>query len=181
MIRKLTAALVLAAAVAVAGCASHDGHHGVHDTKAAVASLQARSGSNVAGWVRFEKVEGGLRVTADVTGLTPNAKHAIHIHEAGDCSAADGTSAGGHYNPEGHPHAGPDDEMRHAGDLGNLQADAKGHATYDRTYDDITIAGPKNPILGLAIIVHAGEDDLKSQPTGNAGGRIACGTIGTAK
>ena len=178
MFRKLTATFALATAVALAGCASHDAHGDVH---AAVASLQAKSGSSVSGWVRFDEVPGGLRVTAEVDGLTPNAKHAIHIHEAGDCSSADGKSAGGHYNPEGHPHAGPDAEMRHAGDLGNLQADAKGHATYDRTYDDITIDGAKNPVLGLAIIVHAGEDDLKSQPTGNAGGRIACGTIGTAK
>ena len=185
MIRKLTAALLLAGAVALTACASSDEHHGdehdVHNTRTATAALMAKSGSSVAGWVRFEKGRQGLHVTAEVTGLTPNAKHAIHIHEFGDITAADGKSAGGHYNPAGHPHAGPAAAMRHAGDLGNLEADANGHASYDRTFDDISIAGAMNPILGRAIVIHAGEDDLMTQPTGNAGARIACGTIGIAR
>ncbi len=195
MIRKLSIPLVLFGAVALTACASQDSGHDMSakhakraehggamgDVTAAVASLQSKSGSSVSGWVRFEKAEGGLHVTAEVTGLAPNSTHAIHIHERGDCSSADGKSAGGHYNPGGHDHAGPDAAMRHAGDLGNLTADADGRATYERTIDGISIAGHHNPILGLAIIVHAGEDDLHSQPTGNAGGRLACGTIGIAK
>ena len=185
MFRKLTAALLLVGAIALTACASTDEHqgdeHDMHSTRVATAALMAKSGSSVAGWVRFESTRAGLHVTAAVTGLTPNAKHAIHIHELGDITSADGKSAGGHYNPEGHPHAGPAAAMRHAGDLGNLTADAQGHAEYDRTFDDITIAGAMNPILGRAVVIHAGEDDLMTQPTGNAGGRIACGTIGIAR
>lgn len=184
MFRKLTTTLLLAGAFALTACASNDEHHDEHamqNTRTATAALMAKSGSSVAGWVRFEKTRAGLLVTAEVTGLTPNAKHAIHIHELGDITSPDGKSAGGHYNPEGHPHAGPAAAMRHAGDLGNLEADANGHATYHRTFDDITIAGAENPIVGRAIVIHAGEDDLMTQPTGNAGARIACGTIGLAR
>jgi Cu-Zn family superoxide dismutase len=177
---------LLIAGAALTGCA-HTDEHGEHDSveasdaTVAVASLQAKSGSSVKGWVRFEQVEGGVQVMARIEGLTPNAKHAIHIHELGDCSSSDGKSAGGHYNPEGHAHAGPDSEERHAGDLGNLQADQSGLAKYNRTFANLTIAGSHNPVLGRAIIVHAGEDDLSTQPTGNAGGRVACGTIGLSK
>ena len=176
---KTLIALLVTAALALTGCANGDHGHGDHAGGAseAVAILQARSGSSVSGSVRFATVPGGVRITASVSGLTPNAKHAIHIHEKGDCSAPDGSSAGGHYNPDGHPHGGPDAAERHAGDLGNLQADASGHAEYARTFDNISIAGDHNPVIGLSVIVHAGEDDLTTQPTGNAGGRIACGVI----
>jgi Cu-Zn family superoxide dismutase len=183
----LVALGLLFVSASLTGCAhteehaeSHGDSHG-EASKVAVAALQAKSGSSVKGWVRFEQVEGGVQVTARVEGLKPNAKHAIHIHELGDCSSSDGKSAGGHYNPEGHAHAGPEAEESHAGDFGNLQADHTGLANYNRTFADLSIAGDHNPVVGRAIIVHAGEDDLSTQPTGNAGGRIACGTIGYSK
>ena len=175
---------LLVAGATLTGCAHSSGtHDGMdsHGATVAVAALQAKSGSSVHGWVRFEEVEGGVQITARIEGLKANSKHAIHVHELGDCSSSDGKSAGGHYNPEGHAHAGPDAAESHAGDLGNLQADGSGMASYNRTFANLSVAGSNNPVIGHAIIIHAGEDDLKSQPTGNAGGRLACGTIGFAK
>jgi len=146
----------------------------------AICVLGPTEGNTAHGVVRFSEEGGKVMITGDIEGLTPNSEHAIHIHEFGDCSAPDGTSAGGHYNPEGHEHGLPTTEMRHAGDLGNLKSDASGKAHFELTVDNISIAGPKNPIIGHAIIVHAKMDD-GGQPTGNAGGRIACGVIGIAK
>jgi Cu-Zn family superoxide dismutase len=144
----------------------------------AVAVLHPTEGNEAHGIVSFTKVEGGIKITADVEGLSPG-KHGFHIHEYGDCSASDGTSAGGHFNPENMPHGAPADVERHVGDLGNLEADDGGKAHYERTDDLISFAGAHS-IIGLAVIVHAGEDDLTSQPTGNAGSRVACGVIGIA-
>jgi superoxide dismutase, Cu-Zn family len=145
----------------------------------AVAVIQATAGNKVSGTVRFTQNGGKVEIVADVKGLSPNAKHAIHVHEFGDCSAADGMSAGGHFNPEGHVHAGPASSERHAGDLGNLQSDAAGNAKYQLSVDNISIAG-KNAIIGRSIVIHEKEDDLKTQPAGNAGPRIGCGVIGVA-
>src|SRR5581483_11552588 len=126
-------------------------------------------GKGVSGEVTFLKVDGGVKVTAQVTGLTPGS-HGFHIHEFGDCSAADFTSAGGHFNPAGVPHAGPKDAQHHAGDLGNIEADASGKATLEWTDPGMTLEGPGS-ILGRGVIVHEKADDLKTQPTGNAGSR----------
>lgn len=145
----------------------------------AVAVLQPTKGNNVSGMVTFTKTDAGIHVVADVDGLTPGV-HAFHIHEFGDCSAPDGGSAGGHFNPAGMPHAGPDAEKRHTGDLGNVTADEKGHAHYDRTDSHISFEGPHS-ILGRGVIVHEKADDLMTQPTGAAGARVACGVIGAAK
>lgn len=145
----------------------------------AVAVLHPTAGSNVSGVVRFIQVDGGVQVSASVDGMTAG-KHGFHIHEYGDCSATDGTSAGGHFNPDGMPHAGPDQAKRHEGDLGNLEADKAGSAHYERLDNHLSFDGDHS-IVGRAVIVHAGEDDLTSQPTGNAGGRQACGVIGIAK
>lgn len=142
---------------------------------AAVAAMQAASGSTVKGVVRFTEVAGKLRVVADFEGLTPNEAHAFHVHEKGDCSSPDAKSAGDHYNPEGHPHGLPDHAARHAGDLGNVTADAQGKAHYEIELDNATLAG-HNPVLGRAVIVHAKKDD-GGQPAGNAGARIGCGVI----
>ncbi len=148
-------------------------------TTHAVCVLHATEGNTAHGIVRFTAQGGKVRVVADIEGLTPNSEHAMHIHEFGDCSAPDGTSTGGHYNPEGHEHGLPDKAMRHAGDFGNLKADASGKAHLELIVDNLSIAGPKNPVVGYAMIVHAKPDD-GGQPTGNAGGRIACGVIGIA-
>ncbi len=149
------------------------------DTSKAIAVLSSASGSKVTGTVTFTKSGDEVKVVADVTGLTPG-KHGFHIHEFGDCSAPDATSAGGHYNPEKHQHADRTATDRHVGDLGNLEADASGKAHLDWTDKMLTLSGDDS-ILGLAVIVHEKEDDLKSQPVGNAGGRLACGVIGVAK
>jgi Cu-Zn family superoxide dismutase len=145
----------------------------------AVAVLHPTKGNSVRGIVTFTKEKGGIMVVADIEGLTPG-KHGFHIHEYGDCSAPDGTSAGGHFNPEGKPHGAPTSQNRHVGDLGNIPANAEGKAHYEWTDPVMTFTGTRS-IIGRAIIVHADEDDLKSQPTGNAGPRIACGVIGIAK
>jgi len=145
----------------------------------AIAVLHPTANSNVSGFVSFTRKGDGVKISASVEGLKPG-KHGFHIHEYGDCSAPDGTSAGGHYNPEGYPHAGPDSAKRHMGDLGNLVADKTGRAHYERMDTHVKLSGP-HTIVGHAVIVHAGEDDLTSQPTGAAGGRQACGVIGVAK
>jgi Cu-Zn family superoxide dismutase len=146
---------------------------------AAVAVLTPTKGNEVHGTVRFTKVEGGVRIVADVTGLTPGL-HGFHVHEFGDASSSDGSAAGGHFNPAHTAHGGPAAAERHAGDFGNLEADASGHATLDRVDAALELDGPQS-IIGHGVIVHAAADDLKTQPTGNAGGRVACGVIGIAK
>ena len=145
----------------------------------AIAVLHSASGSQVAGTVTFTRTGDTTVVVADVTGLTPG-KHGFHIHEFGDCSAPDATSAGGHFNPMHKQHGGPDAAEHHAGDLGNLDADASGKAHLELKDPDLMLSG-ENSILGRSVIVHAKEDDLKSQPVGNAGGRLGCGVVGLAK
>jgi Cu-Zn family superoxide dismutase len=145
----------------------------------AIAVLHPTEGGRVMGIVTFVKTEEGIEITADVEGLSPG-KHGFHIHEYGDCSALDATSAGGHFNPEDMPHGAPTDMERHVGDLGNLIADPEGMAHYQRMDSLISFSGPHS-IIGLAVIIHQGEDDFTSQPTGNAGSRVACGVIGIAK
>jgi Cu-Zn family superoxide dismutase len=145
----------------------------------AVAVLHPLGSSGVSGTVTFTKAEGGVKVDARVSGLKEGA-HGFHVHEYGDCTAADGTSAGGHFNPAGEPHAGPHDAKRHAGDMGNITAGKDGVATLEYVDSQISFEGP-NDILGRGVIVHANADDFKTQPTGNAGGRVACGVIGAAK
>jgi len=145
----------------------------------AVAVLHPTQGNSVEGSVTFTKADAGLKVNVHVTGLTAG-KHGFHIHEFGDCSAADGASAGGHFNPSGEPHGAPTDAQRHTGDLGNIEANAAGVADLEYTDSRAALDGP-NSVLGRGVIVHSGADDLKTQPTGNAGGRLACGVIGAAK
>ncbi len=144
----------------------------------AVAVLHPTEGSQVEGVVHFTKTGAGIRIEATVSGLTPG-RHGFHIHMWGDCSAPDATSAGGHFNPTGQSHGAPDSPTRHVGDLGNLEAGENGLASYSRVDTVVAFSGPRS-IIGRAVIVHAAEDDLASQPTGNAGGRLACGVIGIA-
>lgn len=148
-------------------------------TTKAVAVLHPASGSQVMGTVTFTQAGSEVKVVADITGLTPG-KHGFHIHEFGDCSAADASSAGGHFNPTKHQHGAPDASDRHAGDLGNIEADASGKAHLEWSDKMMKLSGDES-IVGHAVIVHEKVDDLKTQPTGNAGGRVACGVIGVAK
>lgn len=158
--------------------AQHEGHTPAGPARA-VAVLMPTAGNAAHGTVTFTVVEGGVRITAQFEGLAAG-DHGFHIHEFGDCTAADGTSAGGHFNPGGAPHAGPDAEARHVGDLGNLTADTQGMASYDRLDHTLRLDGPHG-VIGRGVVVHAAPDDLATQPTGNAGGRVACGVIGMAK
>jgi Cu-Zn family superoxide dismutase len=142
----------------------------------AIAVLHSASGSEVSGTVTFTKSGDGVKVVAEVSGLTPG-KHGFHVHEFGDCSAPDAASAGSHFNPTKDPHAGHDADKRHMGDLGNLEADSSGKARLELTDKKMKLSA----VLGKAVIVHEKADDLKTQPTGDAGGRVACGVIGDAK
>ncbi|HYF02902.1 MAG TPA: superoxide dismutase family protein [Patescibacteria group bacterium] len=142
----------------------------------AMAVLSPTQGNTVAGTISFTQVSGGVQITGNLQGLPPNSTHGFHVHEKGDCSAADGSSAGGHFNPDNHQHGGPDDQMRHVGDLGNVQSDASGNARYERLVPGMTLEGA-NSIIGRGLIVHKKADDFKTQPTGGAGDRIACGVI----
>jgi len=144
--------------------------------RTAVAMLAAASGSNVSGTIQFREVDGGVEVTADVAGLTPG-DHGWHVHEKGDCSAPDASSAGGHFNPSGHPHGAPDAAQRHEGDFGNLTAGDDGKATKTFVMKGISLGDGANSVVGKGFIVHEKADDLTTQPTGNAGGRVACGVI----
>ena len=145
----------------------------------AIAVLNPTKGDMTSGIVRFEVVKEGVRVVADLSGLAPG-KHGFHIHEFGDCSSDDGTSAGGHFNPGGMPHSMPMSEKRHVGDLGNIEAGKDGNAHLDYVDHMLTMSG-MNSIIGRGVIVHEKEDDLKTQPTGAAGARLACGVVGVAK
>jgi Cu-Zn family superoxide dismutase len=145
----------------------------------AICVLHPTEGNNATGTIVFTKTDSGIHVLAEMTGL-PEGRHGFHIHQHGDCSAPDGTSAGGHFNPENKKHGAPSDEKRHVGDLGNIMASTDSTATLELVDTVITLNG-KHSIIGRGIIVHAGEDDLTSQPTGNAGARVACGVIGIAK
>lgn len=146
--------------------------------KEASTTLEAtkKSKSKVTGTITFKEVEGGVEVTATVENLKPG-DHAYHVHETGDCSAPDATSAGGHFNPAGHKHGAPEGEERHAGDFGNLTAGKDGKATKTFVMKGITLDDGEASIVGKAFIVHAKKDDFKTQPTGNAGDRVACGVI----
>lgn len=182
---KSFVSLIAAILLSLSAFAQHDmGHGSMPSTEQvsvskAIAVMVPTQGNKVAGTVIFTAVSGGLEVVAHITGLTAG-KHGFHIHQFGDCSAPDAASAGGHYMPTGHMHGAPTDSMRHDGDLGNLVADSTGTAHYEYFDKTLTLTGPKS-IIGLAVIAHASEDDLKTQPTGNSGARVACGVIGIAK
>jgi superoxide dismutase, Cu-Zn family len=150
---------------------------------AAYAKLMPTKDSTARGEVTFtpEEADGkkGVRVTASFTGLQMG-EHGFHIHEKGDCSAPDATSAGGHFNPATKPHAARDAAERHVGDLGNLKADPYGMARANFVDGMLALDGP-NSIVGKAVIIHQNADDFTTQPTGNAGGRLACGVIEVKK
>lgn len=149
-------------------------------TAQAGANIDARSGSNVQGKITFREIEGGVLVTANVTGLKPNSEHGFHIHDKGDCSATDASSAGGHFNPDGASHGHHQHDQRHAGDMPNLISNAKGEANTIFKVTSLSFSEGKYQVLNRAVVIHANGDDYQSQPAGNAGGRIGCGTIARA-
>jgi Cu-Zn family superoxide dismutase len=151
--------------------------HG-QDVTNATCKLEPKSGSQVAGTVTFMKMGDEVHVVADITGLKPG-KHGFHIHEKGDCSAPDAASAGAHFNPTHHKHGGPMTAERHEGDLGNIETDASGK-THFSWMGKLTLSGADS-IIGKSVVVHEKEDDLKTDPSGNSGARVACGAIEAAK
>lgn len=147
----------------------------------ATATLQgAPEDSDFSGTVTFTQDGDGVRVLADLAGVDKPGKHGFHIHETGECSHGTGgkhfTSAGGHFNPTSAEHACPPTEPRHAGDLGNIEVGSNGAGRMELVTTGISLSG-SNSIVGKAVLLHAGEDDCKTQPTGNSGDRIACGVV----
>lgn len=168
--------LALLAALSIAGAQTEKASAATN----AIAVLHPTEGSKVTGTVTFTATADGVRVEAEIKGLTPG-KHGFHIHEFGDCSSADGNSAGSHFNPTNKPHGGPTAAERHDGDMGNIEADASGLGKLSYVDREISLAPGERSAIGRAVVVHTKADDLKSQPTGDAGGRLACGVIGWAK
>jgi len=163
--------IALSLSALLAACAST----GAPEGPTATARLQSKSGSSVAGTIHFTQVGDRVRITANIAGHSPGYK-AMHIHEKGDCSSADGMSTGGHFNPAKAKHGAPG--AGHAGDFGNLVFDSYGRASVNIMASGIVVNNTApNGIVGRAVIIHAQEDDLKTDPTGNAGGRVACGVI----
>lgn len=173
---NLAAGLLAAAGFALtAGCASSKATPPA-DAQAR-ATIESRSGSNVKGWAAFtDRSTGGVRVEVHIENAPPGV-HGLHVHEKGDCSAPDASSAGGHFNPGGMPHAAPSETRRHAGDLGNITIEANGTGHLEMVSDLLTVRPGPNSVAGKAVIFHEKADDMSTQPTGNAGGRLGCGVV----
>lgn len=182
-------ALVTALAAALAACASTPQEaappaapaataHNASTARQAIANLASASGSLVSGRLALVPMGDGLHLRGEVGGLMPGSRHGFHIHEKGDCSAADASSAGGHFNPAAKPHGRTGHGAHHAGDGDNLVADSQGVARVNAHFSGVSLGGGSaNDIAGRALIVHANADDYSSQPAGNAGARVACGLI----
>lgn len=168
---KFRAFAVLPAVLLATACAT-----GGSGGPTAEAVLKPTKGNSTSGTVTFKQEGSQVIVVAKVSGLTPGA-HGFHIHEKGDCSAPDATSAGGHFNPHGKAHGHPDHHEHHAGDMPELVADASGNASLTARLKSVEIGGGSANIIGRGVIVHAAPDDFKTQPTGNSGARVACGVI----
>ena len=159
-------------ALALSSCATQEQH-----SPMAHAKLQAAESQTASGMVMFHQMDGHLMVHAKVTGLTPNSEHGFHIHDNGDCSKADFTSAGGHFNPSQQAH-GMQEGEHHVGDMPNLTADKMGNVNAKFMLHTASLTPDAlNNVMGRAVIIHANPDDFKSQPAGNSGPRIACGVI----
>lgn len=185
--------LGLAVAIALmAGCASSgtptatakpssDNAPGKSTASRATVVLAPASGSLVSGTLTLMPMGDGVHITGEVGGLKPGDTRGFHIHEKGDCSAADASTAGGHFNPAAQAHGRSGHGAHHAGDTDNIVANAKGVARIDAHVTGVTLGGGAgNDIAGRAVIVHAAADDYTTQPTGNAGARVACGVIKVA-
>lgn len=143
----------------------------------AEATISPTEGNDVRGTVNFRAETDAIRIVGQLTGLE-EGKHGLHVHEKGDCSAPDASTAGGHFAPDADPHGAPSAEVgqHHVGDLGNVEVDEEGTATFDVSDPEMSLSG-ENSVVGRALIVHAGADDFESQPSGDAGDRVGCGVI----
>jgi Cu-Zn family superoxide dismutase len=165
----LGAAPALALAL-LAGCATPAGPQ-------AVAELKPTTGSSTSGTVRFVQSGATVKVSGEIRGLKPNAEHGFHVHEKGDCSSGDGMSTGGHFNPSAQPHGQHGPGPHHTGDLPSLKANANGVAAFSFQTSSIAVGSGTSNVVGRGLIVHRDPDDYKTQPTGNAGPRLACAVI----
>ncbi len=136
----------------------------------AFAQIRPLGGSGISGTVTFAESDVGVALNGNIRGLNPG-KHGFHVHEGTSCA-----EAGGHFDPTAMEHGAPSDTMRHVGDLGNLEAAADSIAWATGTFETISLDGP-NSIVGHALIIHQGEDDLTSQPSGDSGPEVGCGII----
>ena len=174
----LSATAIAAAAALLAACAQTPAAGG---GATAVAEMKPTAGNAVAGTVRFEQSGSKVVVTAAITGLKPSSEHGFHVHEKGDCSAPDATSAGGHFNPAGRPHGHHGKAERHAGDMPNLRADASGTARVTWETDLLSVGSGSADVIGRSVVIHRDPDDYASQPAGNSGPRLSCGLIVAGK
>ena len=163
--------IIPCALVLLSGCATHI------DGPSANARLSPTKGNTTTGVVTFKTIGSKVLVTAEIQGLKPNAEHGFHVHEKGDCSSGDGMSTGGHFNPSGKAHGAHGSSAHHAGDLPSLVADMNGNAKLSFETSAITVDSGAADIVGRGLIVHRDPDDYKTQPTGNAGPRLACAMI----
>lgn len=173
---KLTTLFIIAGSLLFMSCAQTPGSgDSVNSIKV---DLLAKSGSSVGGFLVFSSTDEGVLIKGQVSGLGSKGMHGFHVHETGDCSSADAKSAGGHFNPTGHKHGSPGHKNSHLGDLGNIKANVKRMSTISVLAKGASLEpGAKNSFLGRAVIIHAVSDDLKTQPSGNAGKRIGCAVI----
>ncbi|RZZ83215.1 superoxide dismutase family protein [Pseudoxanthomonas winnipegensis] len=184
--RLLLPALASGAALALSACSSAPApkpappvvvpaQATVHDAQAIMRSASA---SLVSGKLTLSPVAGGVRIAGTIGGLPPSGRFGFHVHEVGDCSAVDASSAGGHFNPTHQPHGNAKIGAHHAGDMDNLTSDLEGVARVDTRLGEVTLGGgAPNDILGRALVVHADPDDYATQPAGKSGARVACGVI----
>lgn len=163
--------LLIAAAALLGACASPP------SSPRATAQLQPTTGNTTSGSVSFVQKGNKVLVSGEIRGLKPNAEHGFHVHEKGDCSSGDGMSAGGHFNPTGAPHGSHGMGMHHTGDLPSLKADAGGVARINFESGSMAVGSGVTDVVGRGLIVHRDPDDYKTQPTGNAGPRLACAVI----
>jgi len=173
---KTTATLLLCAATIIIGCKSNNADS--DKGQALTVKFESKSGTKTTGTAEFIQKGQDVVFTAKLSGLTPGV-HAIHIHEKADCSAADASSAGGHWNPTFKKHGKWGDSNHHKGDIGNFTADVDGNATIVLTTNEwcVGCADKTKDVLGKGLIVHEKADDYVTQPTGDAGGRVACTAI----
>jgi Cu-Zn family superoxide dismutase len=167
--------IAIAAALALAGCARMQDM--MTKKPGASATVLPTKDSTVRGSVKFTQKDDHVIVSGRITGLAPGA-HGFHIHEKGNCTAPDGSSAGPHFNPETMKHGGPTAGARHGGDLGNITADAGGVAEFTINAVGISLGADATSVVGRSVVVHAKPDDLKTDPSGGSGARLGCGLIG---
>lgn len=180
MQRRTATWVMLAACAGPMAMAAQQAGHPDEPGATASARLEPTTGNTALGTVSFHEQGSSVRVTATVSGLKPNTEHGFHVHEKGDCSSGDGESAGGHFNPDGMPH-GPQAGPHHAGDMPSLKANELGVAEAEFTLTGVTVAPGSHSLTNRGLIVHAKPDDFTTQPTGDAGSRIACGVIAVAE